>query len=495
MSVTSAQVVLGEIRRLHDDRQTGILTLVNRGGERVDLFFREGMIEAASSNSSTYRLGGYLARVGNLHARDLDSAQLEAKRTKIFLGEAVVRKQLLGQAEVGAAVRAQAIDLIDHVFENDFCVDSFATSLRSYYVPARISFPHVLLELSRHNNTLFEPSNGTLLSLSENVDLSPFPWSPEELSVLSQLCRPQTFTSLSKTAGVQETFLERFLGVLQRLKVLEQTLDDSGSPVEIDAIIRKPEFAFEQLIPIVTNAVLSEKLELARAESSLCAEQLKNLKVQIAESSEETPLKVITVSSPEPQDGKSFISTNLAFSFAMDPGRRVVIIDCDLRNPALDRYLGVPTDPGLLQYLGNGHLGPNCYMRRFENLYFITAGGTAPNPIEVLSMHKMKELIDNLRQDFDTIILDAPPYAPISDARIVTGLSDSLIMVIRRGKTSYRSTDRAFKAINPKKLLGVVFNDVQPMMFHPYYDSSSYSPERRLESRVSETRNKNYLKQ
>ena len=70
----------------------------------------------------------------------------------------------------------------------------------------------------------------------------------------------------------------------------------------------------------------------------------------------------------------------------------------------------------------------------------MTAGGTASNPIEVLSMRKMKELIERLRISFDTIILDSPPYSPIADARVVTALSDGLLMVIRSGRTAYSST-------------------------------------------------------
>jgi Mrp family chromosome partitioning ATPase len=186
----------------------------------------------------------------------------------------------------------------------------------------------------------------------------------------------------------------------------------------------------------------------------------------------------------------------LAFSFAMDPGRRVIIVDCDLRSPSLDSYLGVPTEPGLLQYLADGHLGPYCYVRRLENLYFLTAGGIADNPIEILSMHKMKQLIEYLKTDFDTIILDAPPYSPIADARIVTGLSDGLIMVVRRGRTSYASTDQAFKAIDRKKILGVVFNDVKPKLFQTYkkFGYEVYGEKRLLYSRAEKRSGpKNYL--
>jgi Mrp family chromosome partitioning ATPase len=93
----------------------------------------------------------------------------------------------------------------------------------------------------------------------------------------------------------------------------------------------------------------------------------------------------------------------------------------------------------------------------------MTAGGISPNPIEALSMRKMKQLVEQLRTMFDIVILDSPPYSPIADARVVTALSDGLIMVIRSGRTAYSSTDRAFQAIDQKKLLGVVLNDVKPI--------------------------------
>jgi Mrp family chromosome partitioning ATPase len=143
--------------------------------------------------------------------------------------------------------------------------------------------------------------------------------------------------------------------------------------------------------------------------------------------------------------------------------------------------LGVSAEPGLLQYLENPSLGPYCFVRRIENLYFMTTGGVATNPIEILSMQKMKQLIERLRNDFDTIILDAPPYSPIADARIVTGLSDALIMVVRHGKTSYSAADHAFNAVDRNKLVGVVFNDVKATPFRPYAKTSYYYGDRKKE--------------
>jgi capsular exopolysaccharide synthesis family protein len=475
MSRLAANTVLDEIRRLYDNQESGTLVLTNGNGKRIDVCFREGMIEAVTSNFGSQRLGDFIAKDGFLTPQEIDAVEPVARREKVFLGEAVVRKGLLNQAEVAVAARRQATELLDHVFKNGFSVDGFSSNLRSYFAPARLTFPNVLLELCRNNATPFESESNARISLSEGVNLSLFNWHPQELFVLSELQYPNSFEKLLSRTGMQGTTLKKILGVLSTLGVID-VRDDSDllQTTEPSALVPTSDFPFEHFIPVVANAALNEKLEVARNEYSFTSEQFKNLKVLIMEARSAAPMKVITVSSPEAQDGKSLVAANLAFSFAMDPGRRVIIVDCDLRNPSLGNYLGVSAEPGLLQYLAQGHLSPYCYVRRLENLYFLTTGGVAPNPIEILSMQRMKQLIERLKKDFDTVIVDAPPYFPISDARIVTGMSDGLIMVVRRGKTSYSSSDRAFKAVDRNKLLGVVFNDVQPMLFNSSYDFGYY---------------------
>jgi capsular exopolysaccharide synthesis family protein len=460
-------LVLEELRRIHEGKRSGVLSLKGRSGKRVEILFREGLIEAASSNLEGRRIGDYLLKEGLLAAADMDVIQSESKRRKVAFGEAAVQKKLLTPADVGTAAQSQALDLVEHVIRYEFEVDSFTGSLRAQYAPARLSFSHMQLELCRNNSVPLEVPDGMRLVLVNGVDLSVFPWYPQELSILNEVRHPSTPDELAKRTGISHANVKKILGVFDRLSVVN-LVPASESVSEGTALLPASEFAFDGLIPVVTGAVPHEKLEVARNESSFTSEQFKNLKVRIRQANPEVPIKVITISSPDAQDGKSLVSANLAFSFALDPGRRVIVIDCDLRSPALDKYLGVPTEPGLIQHLGNGHLSPYCYVRRLENLYFLTAGGLAPNPIEVLSMKKMKQLIEQLRQDFDTIIIDAPPYSPIADARIVTALSDALVLVVRHGKTSYSSIDQAFAAVDRNKLLGVVFNDVKPMLFHTY---------------------------
>ena len=155
-----ANSVLDELRRLGDERQTGVLVLSGAQSERISISFCEGLVEAASSSRGNRRLGEYLVKDEYLTSKDLDAVQEEAQRQKIVFGEAIVKKKLVAHGEVGEAVRRQSLELIAYGLEKGFKVASFTNSLRSFHVPARVTFYHVLLELSRNSEELFEPPAG-----------------------------------------------------------------------------------------------------------------------------------------------------------------------------------------------------------------------------------------------------------------------------------------------------------------------------------------------
>jgi capsular exopolysaccharide synthesis family protein len=501
--VTQSNLLLDEIRRLQETRESGVLTLTKMD-QRVNVSYREGVIQAASSNLESHRIGAYLIREGFMSEADVPRVLADARRENILFGEAAVRRNFLEAPELAEIVRRQSADLLKHAFKNSFVRESFTKGLRSYYTPANINVAFILLELSRSNMTPFDINPASVISLRTSEDLSGVPWFPKELCVLGELSRPTTVATLLESTGFEEQALRRILGVLDRLGILETVQDEreanNAIPVEVagkTALIRQTNFPFDRLVPVVTNAVIGEKLEVIRNPSSFISEQFKTLKVRIREDIENPP-QVMTISSPDQKDGKSLISANLGIALSMEVGRRTVIIDCDLRNPTLSKHLGVASEPGLIQYLSNGNMPPYCYMRRTGNLFFLTSGGTSENPIELLSLRKMKDLIERLKVDFDTVILDAPPFSPIADARIVSGLCDGLIMVIRRGRTSLGSIENAFKILDQSKLLGVVFNDVKPMLFNTYFNRGYYhygvdSQYLYSGNRKSRTTPKNYL--
>ena len=221
MTRSSVNSVLDEIRQLHDNEESGTLALAGSQGQRVEVFFREGMIEAASSNLGGRRLGDYLAKAEYGTVRDLDALEARRRRRKISFGEAAVQKGLLSPAELETAVRRQAFELLDHAFKNELYRDSFRSHLRFFFAPAKISFPNALLELCRRNAAPLEPATNAHISLVEGIHFSLFHWYPQELYVLSELQNSTTFERLLKTTGLQETNLKKVLGVLDGLGVIE----------------------------------------------------------------------------------------------------------------------------------------------------------------------------------------------------------------------------------------------------------------------------------
>jgi capsular exopolysaccharide synthesis family protein len=493
------QLLLDQIRRILEGPESGAL-LLGRHPEIIKVFCRQGQIEAVSSNLEQHRLGQYMVKEGFIEPSAIHPLVAESLRRTTPIGEIALRNQALDSPELSEVIRLQAIHLLRYAVEKQFALQSFVASEKPFLVPAGIVFEHLLLELARSDSTPFQIHPWRLVILNNGRDLSHLPWFPQELSVLSELKHPRTLQGLSEATGLEYLRLTKILSVFEKLRLVNIVDKDTAEETtkETTAIVKASAVPFEHLIPEITNAAITEKLEVVKNESSFVSEQFKSLKVRINEAYSENQIKTITITSPNAGDGKSLVAVNLAFCFAKDPARKVLLVEGDLRKPSLDQYLGISLEPGLIGYLENDHLQPHCYMRRVKNLYLLTAGGVSAKPLELLSLEKMRQLIEYLKTEFDTIIVDAPPLSPISDARILMGLSDAVVLVARRGKTPYVGIERAFEVIDRKKLLGVVLNDVKPMLFHTHHDSGYYRYGRKgiypyASTRKRRTRPKTYL--
>lgn len=462
--------LLDTIRLIHGDRMTGTLQL-EKGNERIAILFRKGLLDGAGSNIISLQLGSILVERGSLQPSDLPKLLEFGRRKKFLTGRAAVARKLLDKNELKECVRDQIIQVMSHAIQNNFAVGAFKKTQVDLFTPAGLDCDRLILELARNNLKPLDLDPNRAISLNNGHSLTHLPWYPQELSVLSMLKTPCTLQSLASATGMEYDRLGRILCVFDALKLIRQT-DITFS--DSTAIVKREKFPFEHLTPEIDKSSLSDKLETYHSGSSFISEQFRTLKVRIAEMATRAPLRVIAVSSPHTQDGKSLISTNLAVSFSRDTDRKVILIDCDLRNPSVHRLLGAASEPGLLGYLEDDLLQPYCYMRRLDKLFVMTAGGPSPNPVELLSEAKMKNLIAGLKAEFDTIILDCPPFGPIPDAQVLAGLADGLLMVVRRGKTTYGTIEKAFRNLDRSKLMGLVFNDVKPMLFNTQYPYKYY---------------------
>jgi capsular exopolysaccharide synthesis family protein len=461
------------LEKFYDIQQggmTGLLKLAKNGKEIV-FFFCDGLIDGAGSDIEQLQLGRMLVKRTNLQSSVLPKILEQARRKHRILGEAVVLQKYVDSPELRDGVREQIIQTALFALNHEFQIDSFQNSPVDLYMPARFSFDGLVLELARKDLKPFCLGPKQLISLNNGHSLSHFPWYPQELSVLSQLKTPCTIQDLTTSTGLDSSILDKILGVFDAMNLIRR-MDDA--PVESTALVKREDFPLQYLVPEIGNLTLSDKLETYNNATSFISEQFKNLKIRIGEASSAAPLQVIAISSSQPEDGKSLICANLAVSFSKDPKRRVAVIDCDLRNPSLHKYLGTSVEPGALGYIENDNLQPYCFMRRLGTLYLMTAGGTSVNPVEQLSGPGMRNLIRYLRSEFDTIILDCPPFGAISDAQILTNLADGMLMVVRCRKTSYGALEKACRHLDKNKLIGLIFNDVKPMMFNTQYDYRYY---------------------
>jgi capsular exopolysaccharide synthesis family protein len=194
-------------------------------------------------------------------------------------------------------------------------------------------------------------------------------------------------------------------------------------------------------------------------DSRIGAEEFRTLRSRLYQIREKMALKRLLVTSALPKEGKSFVAANLAQVMVRQHGRRALVIDADLRNPGMHRHLGAPPSPGLSEYL-LGECDEFSALQRgpMENLFFMPAGRIVPSAPELLANGRLKLFLQRVEPLFDWIIIDTSPVIPVSDATLVAGVCDGILMVVRSAVTPADMAKRAREEFPDKLLLGVVLN-------------------------------------
>lgn len=210
-------------------------------------------------------------------------------------------------------------------------------------------------------------------------------------------------------------------------------------------------------------------------ENGLGTEQFRTLRSRLYQMREKASLKRILVTSALPQEGKSFVAANLAQVLVRQHGRRVLLIDGDLRVARLHTALGTTSSPGLADYL-LGESDEFSIMQRgsMENLFFLPSGRTVTHPAELIANGRLKVLLQRVEQLFDWIIIDSPPAVPVSDASQLANFCDGVLMVVRSNATPYDTAQKARQEFQGKTLLGVVLNGITRSDSYSRYYYESY---------------------
>ena len=179
------------------------------------------------------------------------------------------------------------------------------------------------------------------------------------------------------------------------------------------------------------------------------------------------------------RSGKSFIALNLAMSITLT-GKRVALMEMDLRKPKLSKYLGISRDPGISSYLIKmAEIGDIIKVTPYPNLFVISAGPIPPNPTELIGSPKFALMMEELKSRFDYIIIDSAPIGPVTDSQLLAIYADTTIFVVRHGLTP-KVFLRMINDLNESKKfnnMAIVFNGLKRrgISFLSYgYGYSSY---------------------
>jgi capsular exopolysaccharide synthesis family protein len=201
------------------------------------------------------------------------------------------------------------------------------------------------------------------------------------------------------------------------------------------------------------------------------SEGYRMLRTNIEYSSIDQSLQIIMVTSSKPSEGKSTTCANLAVAFAQT-NKRVLLIDADLRKPTQHQIFGKSNRIGLTTALFHQkELRDVIQLTNTDNLSFIPAGPTPPNPSELLSSTRMATLLETIKGMYEVIIIDTPPIMFVTDAQIVAAQSDGVVLVIDSGKVKKEVALKAKASLDhvKAKLIGIVLNNISRNHSDSYY--------------------------
>jgi protein-tyrosine kinase len=288
---------------------------------------------------------------------------------------------------------------------------------------------------------------------------------PVSIEVLSQTAVAEAEYSVAPESDTVDVYTEL------------SSRERGGDALDLSKVVRRPWVPSLERLPSLL-------------ERGPAVEQFRSLRSRIYELRDISPLKSIMVSSGMPQEGKSFISTNLALSLARHKNSKVLLIDGDMRRYTLHQLLGCESHPGLADYLA-GKASIVEVMQRAEqsieadgtgkpllpNLTFIAGGNGGDKAADLSGSPRFGELIKLASPHFDWIIVDSSPVLPVSDAVNLSRSCDGVLLVARGGVTKFPIAQRAQSELKASNILGFVLNAVldTPQVGSYYgYDASAH---------------------
>lgn len=195
----------------------------------------------------------------------------------------------------------------------------------------------------------------------------------------------------------------------------------------------------------------------------LVAEAYKTIRTNLLFTASNKGCRRIMIASAEPNEGKSTSCCNIGITIAQ-MNANVLIVDCDLRKPDIHKYFGIKGIPGLSEVLaGMSRIEDVIHTTDYPNLKVICGGSIPPNPAELLGGAAMDALLNKLSNEYDYILFDTPPINAVSDALVLSSMTEGAVFVVRQGRSTHPEFRRAVSRLKfaEIKILGVILNDIE----------------------------------
>lgn len=220
-----------------------------------------------------------------------------------------------------------------------------------------------------------------------------------------------------------------------------------------------------------TSTTLARKLITVENPKAVVSEQFRTLRTNINFSNPDKELKTILVTSSSPGEGKSTTSANISSVYAQE-GKKVLLVDGDMRKPTVHYTFGLKNTKGLSNLLTRQATFEEAIQTTpVDNLFVMTSGPIPPNPAELLASQSMEQLIEELGAMYDLIVFDAPPILSVTDAQILSNRCDGTVLVVKAGEAEKAMVQKAKESLvaSQANILGVVLNNFVLAKDHYYY--------------------------
>jgi non-specific protein-tyrosine kinase len=320
-------------------------------------------------------------------------------------------------------------------------------------IPTRTAEEEQQLELLQARSSSLRATFASLLSLSI-TDASNL------LTIVQPAVAPEQPTAPRPLMTAALAAVAALIGACAIGFVLAYFDDTLKRPEDLRDLIGLPTLGVISRMKPVRVDKEAERLETLRQPRSSVAESYRALRTNVEFASIDEPIKTLLVTSASESEGKSVTAANLAIVFAQN-GRRVLLVDADLRRPGIHELFGVSNVNGLTSVL-RGTVEEEEVSRSTlqENLSILTSGPLPPNPAELLGSQRMRRLVTQLEDSYDLVILDSSPIHNVTDAVVLSSFLDAALLVVgaKRGRRSLVLHAREALARANANVIGTVLN-------------------------------------